>query len=101
MKTYAMKLVTIVTEPILTEKLLGELKSLGTTGATVTDVRGEGSRHLHSGEVPGEKVRIECVVANDVSERILSHVADTYFPHHSLIVFTSDVQVLRGGKYAP
>lgn len=94
-----MKLVTIVVEPVLTEKILGELKSLGSTGATVYEVRGEGTKQLHSSEVPGQKTKIECVVPERLAGKIIAHIADNYFSNYSIIAFVMDVSVVRGEKY--
>ena len=66
---------------------------------TVTDVRGEGSRHLHAGELPGENVKIETIVNATVAESLLQHLSRVYFDNYAVITYVLDVAVIRGGKY--
>lgn len=101
MPTTAMKLVTIVAEPVLEHRLIADLKRLGATGWTILEGRGEGSRGRRASEVPGANVRIETVVTAAVADRIVAHVASQYFPNYAVIAFVSDVAVVRGEKYVP
>lgn len=94
-----LKLVTIVAEAILRDHLTAELKHLGAKGFTIIDARGDGSRHLRAGELPGENVRIDTIVSAAVAERILEHVAREYFSNYAVIAYVSDVAVVRGEKY--
>lgn len=100
MDTVALKLVTIVAEPVLEERLVEALHRLGASGHTVTSVHGAGSRGMRASDPPGEGVRIEVVVSASVADRILEHVATQYFPHYAVIAFVGDVRVVRGEKYA-
>lgn len=99
MRTVALKLVTIVAEPVLEERLLEALHQLGARGHTVADIHGAGSRGMRASDPPGQGVRIEVVVGPDVAERIVEHVAEHYFPHYAVIAFVSEVHVVRGEKY--
>jgi nitrogen regulatory protein PII len=99
MHTMPLKLITIVAEPVLEEKLTNELRQLGASGYTVIAAHGAGSRGMRASDPPGESVRIEAVVGADVAERILVHVADRYFPNYAVIAFVADVHVVRGDKY--
>jgi nitrogen regulatory protein PII len=99
MHTVPLKLVTIVAEPVLEERIVTELRRLGARGHTATDARGVGSRGMRASDPPGEGVRIEVVVGADVADRILAHVAERYFPHYAVIAFVADVGVVRGEKY--
>ena len=94
-----LKLVTIVAEAILRDQLTAELKQLGAKGFTIIDARGDGSRHLRAGELPGENVRIDSIVSTAVADRILEHVAKEYFSNYAVIAYISDVAVVRGEKY--
>jgi nitrogen regulatory protein P-II 2 len=97
--TAPMKLVTIVAEGILEERIARELHELGARGHTVMDVRGEGSRGVRATEVEGKNVRIEVLVKPDVAERILDHLQAVYFRYYAVVAYVSDVTVLRGDKY--
>lgn len=99
MHTVALKLVTIVAEPVLEEQLVELLHRLGARGHTVTDSRGAGSRGMRASDPPGGGVRIEAVVSAAVADRILGHVAEQYFPNYAVIAFLTTVEVVRGDKY--
>lgn len=92
-------LVTIVAEKVLEPKLARLIKSSGATGFTVTDARGEGSRHVGSHTFEEQNVRIEVVVSPEVADRILEQVAEQFFPHYGVIAYTTAVRVVRGEKY--
>jgi len=99
MQTVGLKLVTIVAEPVLEERLIEALHRLGARGHTLAEVRGAGSRGMRASDPPGQGVRIEVVVSEAVADRILDHVAQEYFPHYAVIAFVTDVAVVRGEKY--
>lgn len=93
-------LVTIVAERVLESRLTQMVMAAGATGFTVTDVRGEGSRHRGSHTFEGRNVKVEAVVSAGVADTILSEIAEQYFPHYGVIAYTSPVAVVRGEKYA-
>jgi nitrogen regulatory protein P-II 2 len=99
MHTSPLKLVTIIAEPVLESRITDELRSLGATGFSVVDGRGEGSRGLHATAVPGVNVRIEVLVPEPVCARIVEHLAATYFTSYAVIAYVSEVAVVRGEKY--
>lgn len=99
MLTHPFKLVTIIAEPVLAPRITQELRRLGATGFTVVEGRGEGSRAMHAAEIPGINVRIETIVPPEVADRIVEHVAATYFADYEVIAYLSDVAVVRGDKY--
>ncbi len=99
MHTHAMKLITIIAEPVLEARITQELRTLGATGFTVVDGRGAGSRALHAADIPGVNIRIESIVAPTVADRIVEHIASQYFADYSVIAYVSDVAVVRSEKY--
>ena len=99
MQTVLLKLVTIVAESVLAERLTADIKQLGAKGFTLTEVRGEGSRHLRAGEILGDNVKIESVVSDPVAALVVDHVAREYFSNYAVIVYVADVAVIRGDKY--
>lgn len=99
MELITLPLLTIVAEAVLRERLIEELHRAGAKGYTVTDVVGDGSRHIRSGDLPGENVRIETITTHEVADRLLDRLATVYFPHYAIIAFVSDVRVVRGAKY--
>jgi hypothetical protein len=97
----AMKLITIVAEELLAERLPAELRRLGATGWTMTEARGDGSRGMRAGPLPGENVRIETIVEDRIAEAILERLASEYFPAYALAAWVSEVGVVRPEKYSP
>ncbi len=99
MLTVTLKLVTIVAERVLQERLLRELKALGARGYTLTEVLGEGSRGVRASEWEGHNVKIETIVSPNVADRIIEHIATHYFQYYAVIVYAQPVEVVRGDKY--
>jgi nitrogen regulatory protein P-II 2 len=99
MITVGLKKVTIIAEALLEPRLLHELRELGVTGYTITDVRGEGSRGVRASDWEGDNVKVETLVGPGTADRILAHVAAAYFEHYAVIAWVTDVQVVRGDKY--
>ena len=54
---------------------------------------------MHAAEIPGINVRIETIVPPEVGDRIVAHIAETYFADYEVIAYLSDVAVVRGDKY--
>ena len=99
MSTTRLKIVTIISERILEEKLLRAVVKLGATGYTLTQVTGVGSRGVRASEWEGPDTRIETLVSDEVAEAIVDHIADKYFEHYAVIVYVQDAHVVRGDKY--
>lgn len=97
--TVHLSLVTVVAEAVLEKRLLRDLRTLGVSGFTVTPAHGEGSRGSRTGDIEGGNVRVETIVHPDLAAAILHHVEAHYFEHYAVIVWVSEVGVLRGDKY--
>lgn len=99
MHTIPLKLVTIITERILEDRLLRALDRLGSKGYTLTQATGRGSRGVRASEWEGPDTRIETLVSPEVADAIVAHVAETFFEHYAVIVYVQDAEVVRGEKY--
>ena len=99
MPTTRLKLVTIVTERILEDRLTRKLVELGATGYTLTQATGRGSRGVRASEWEGPDTKIESLVSPDVAQAVVEHVAGAYFEHYAVIVYVQDAEVVRGEKY--
>lgn len=99
MQTTKLKLVTIIAEAILEDRLLRALKQLGARGYTVGQARGEGTRGVKAIDWEGQNVRVETLVGPDVAQHIMEHVAKSYFADYAVIVYCVDAEVLRSDKY--
>lgn len=94
------KLVTIVTEAVLEAGICNTLGKLGATGYTVTNARGSGSRGVRdAGWESSGNIRIEVVCNLEVAERIEQYLREHYYADYAMIVFASDVTVLRPEKF--
>lgn len=93
------RLVTIISEPVVSKEIIALAKHLGASGFTSSDVRGEGSSDKSSGEVPDEKIKIEIVADSILAEKLMSEVAAQYFKNYSIIVYSSEIRVLRPEKF--
>jgi nitrogen regulatory protein P-II 2 len=94
-----MKKVTIIGERVLKDPLIELLRQHGARGFTLTAVEGEGSRGVRASEWEGRNVCIDTIVTPAVAESLMEAVGDRYFDDFAVIVYASDVDVLRGDKY--
>jgi nitrogen regulatory protein PII len=95
------KLVTIVTEAVLEQELLDELAELGVSGYTITEARGSGSRGIRdAGWLSSGNIRVEVVCSGELADRIANRLRDRYYDHYAMILFESDIRVLRPGKFS-
>jgi nitrogen regulatory protein PII len=100
MNSSTRKLLTVITEAALENVLTKDLERLGVHGYTVTDARGKGSRGTRNaawGE--SSNIRIEVVCDAATAEAITSHLQARYYQNYAMILFVSDVAVLRPGKF--
>ena len=94
------KLITIVTEAVLEQEVCEALEDLGAVGYTVTNARGKGSRGVRdAGSSTSSNVRVEVVCSDDVAQRIAEHLQQKYYDNYAMIIFESDVRVLRPDKF--
>ena len=91
--------VTIVAEAILEGRLVGDLRSAGALGWTITSARGEGPRGRRVSDFEGGNVRVETLVSEEVAERIWSRLSDNYFSNYAITAWTNHVQVARPDRY--
>jgi nitrogen regulatory protein P-II 2 len=100
MKTIPCKLVTIIAEDDLEQRLVEDLKRLGATGYTIFDVRGEGEHGVRGSRWEGENIQIETLVGDEIADAILRHLAQHYFDKYAIVLYVTDADVIRGAKYA-
>lgn len=99
MHTTQLTLLTIICEAILKDRVLEELTQAGAKGHTLTECEGSGSRHRRVGEILGANIKVETIVSSTVAERLLTVLANDYFPKFAVIAYVSPVSVIRGEKY--
>ena len=101
MLTTPAKLLTIVAEAVLADKLTRLVLQEGASGYTATACAGHGSRGLRSTVPVGEQnVRIEVLTDLDVADRILARLDIEYFAHYAVVAWCTDAAVVRGSKFS-
>jgi nitrogen regulatory protein PII len=94
------KIITIVTESRLESALTEDIEKLGGQGYTITDARGKGHRGVRDAVwAANSNIRIEVVCEPAVVKNITEHLKKNYFDNYAMILFTSDVEVLRPDKF--
>ncbi|MEW6322116.1 MAG: sodium-dependent bicarbonate transport family permease [Acidobacteriota bacterium] len=74
--------------------------ALGVRGLTVHDVRGRGTHGDRPAAWEGDSnIRMEIVCDEALAERILGRIEAQWLPHYALIVYVTDVQVVRPRKF--
>nr|MDJ0749056.1 transcriptional regulator [Woeseiaceae bacterium] len=88
------------TETVLEQDVCEVLEDLGAAGYTVTNARGKGSRGIRdAGWSTSSNIRVEVVCSDDVAERIARTLRQKYYDDYAMIIFESDVRVLRPDKF--
>ena len=98
--TLPLKLLVIVAEAVLRDRLVAELKILGIPGCTLTPAMSWARQGPGSGEFEGPSVRLEVVASVEAVDSILMALSEKYFPTWSITAWVTDVQVVRPEKYA-
>jgi len=98
MQPRALKLVTIIVEELLAERLIRDLKQEGMTGYTRSHVHGEGRRQIRD-PWEGNNARIEVLATADVAERLLARLAADYLPHYAIVAWVADVQAVIAERH--
>ena len=89
------KILTIITESLIEEKLIGELKKIGITGYTVEDVRGEGKKGFRGSDWDQtSNVRIQIVCDEELAVKISEYLRKNYFEKYAMFVFMFDAKVI-------
>lgn len=98
--THPLKLLVIVAEAVLRDRLVAELKTLGVPACTLSPAMSWAREGLGAGEWEGPSVRLEVVAGTDVVDAILHALAERYFASWSVMAWVADVAVVRPQKYA-
>ncbi len=100
MKSTQRKLLTIITEAALEGSLENDLEKLGAKGYTILDARGSGHNGLRSANWDATKnIRIEVICSEELSGKVINHLKDVYYDNYAMILFVSEVEVLRPEKF--
>ena len=100
MQPDARKLVTVVTEAVLERDLVHALDELGVPGYTITDARGKGARGDRAADWEHRaNIRVEIVCDAALVETIIDRLQGRYYDNYAMVLYVSDVTVLRPEKF--
>jgi nitrogen regulatory protein PII len=100
MKLYDVKLLTITCEILAQENILEILKNHEITGYTKYEVDGNGSRGLRGQGLKNEKnIKIEIIIREEKLQDIVEEISRTLFANFAIVLYVSDVGVLRPEKF--
>ncbi len=100
MQDHMRKLLTVVTEAVLEATLVLDIDRLGAHGYTITDARGRGSRGTRdAGWDASGNIRIEVVCDTQTAGAIAAYLQEHYYDNYAMILFVSDIEVLRPEKF--
>ena len=94
------KLLTIICEIDIERKLSDDVMALGAHGYTVTEARGRGAGgERDAAWGPSGNIRMEVICDAAVAQAIAERLRKNYFDHFSMVLYLSDVEVLRDDKF--
>lgn len=99
LEKYPRQRLVIVAEAALERRLVQDVKRFGAHGYTVFDVRGAGERPRDGAIEADRTIYMEVVCEEEVADQIAQHVLAVYATNYSVMMYFSDVKVLRPGKF--
>ncbi|MCS5527881.1 MAG: hypothetical protein NZ747_01240 [Nitrosopumilus sp.] len=100
MKLYNVKLLTITCEILAQKNIIEILTKHKITGYTTYEVNGNGARGLRGQGLQNEKnVKIEIILREEKLQDIVEEVSRTLFANFAMVLYVSDVGVLRTEKF--
>ncbi len=99
--THPMKLINIVANAALEERLSDIAEAQAASGYTVLDARGAGSAGLQTGALEGgSNILFILIVPAAKLDEVLADIERLMKRGHHLAVFITDTQVLRREKFS-
>jgi hypothetical protein len=97
---YPKTLLVIITEAVLENTLVRDVRERGAQGWTVAEVHGGGSESVREGAWEADRtIEMKVICEPDVADAIASHVLAAYATNYSVVVYFSAVSVLRPDRY--
>ena len=101
MKFFKVKLLTITCEILAQKNVIEILHKHKVSGYTTYEVDGDGARGIRGQGLKNEKnVKIEVVLSEEKLQDIVEEITRTMFSNFAIIVYASDVGVVRPDKFA-
>ncbi|MFM8848234.1 MAG: P-II family nitrogen regulator [Actinomycetota bacterium] len=99
MNTVSRRLVTIIAESVIEQRLIADVKKCGAKGYSVGHVRGEGQTGGRALDITGSSLRLETVVTDAVADAILSMLGAEYFDRYAVVAWVTPVSVARPERF--
>ncbi|RDJ31509.1 MAG: hypothetical protein DWQ18_01985 [Crenarchaeota archaeon] len=100
MKLYSTKLLTITCEILAQKNVIEILQKHKVSGYTTYEVEGDGSKGIRGQGLQNEKnVKVEVVLSESKLQDIVEEITRTLFSNFAIILYTSDVGVVRTEKF--
>jgi len=100
MKFYKLKMLTITCEILAQKNVIDILEKHKASGYTVYEAEGNGSKGIRGKGFKNEKnVKIEAVLPDENLQDIAEEIARTLFSDYAIILYVTDVEVLRPEKF--
>lgn len=100
MKFYNVKLLTVTCEILARKNVIDILAKHNISGYTTFEVDGNGSRGLRGQGLKNEKnVKVEVIMQEEKIQDVTEEIARTLFTNFAIVLYVSDVGVLRAEKF--
>jgi nitrogen regulatory protein PII len=100
MNLHPLKLVTIICEAILEERVVSLLWESGAHGHTAFNVRGSGHQGERNADIAETgNVQIQVIVKPAVATVVLERLLKDLFKDYAMVAYESDVGVMRPDKF--
>jgi len=97
---HSKKLITVITESILENKIIEEFRSKGIKGFTIMEARGHGESGDRDANLDADKnIRIEAICEENKAHGLLEQLEEKYYKNYAMVAFLSSVEVLRNEKF--
>jgi predicted nuclease with RNAse H fold len=93
-------LLTIITEAVLENSLVRDVRELGAQGWTMAEVHGSGSEGAREGAWEADRtIEMKVICDAAIADAIAAHLLTTYSTNYSLVLYFSEVSVVRPDRY--
>lgn len=94
------KLLTIITESILEKIIVNDITLLGARGYTLFQAKGKGDRGIRSADWDqSQNIVFDVICSDTVADAIIDHLTKQYYKNYAMVIYTSDIQVIRPDKF--
>jgi nitrogen regulatory protein P-II 2 len=94
------KLVTIIALDSLEAKIVQDMDKLEIRGYTISPAHGKGLHSKKISDWEGTNIRIESLVSEEKGKKLVEMIRDKYLNKYGVVLFVSDVEVLRPERYS-